>query len=114
MLQSPVPVRSPTAVEVAGLRFITITHQLAEVITITIAIVILHIDSFTGFPGRIAAILYVMTGDHISHTVTSGRTITAGLSSSASAVTGLATHTGVIIGMDGTHLAGMVITLRNM
>jgi hypothetical protein len=108
------PQRSPTAVEVAGLLFITIIHQRAEVITITIVTIIPHIVSFTGFPGRIAATPYVTIGGHLSHTVISGRTIIEGLSSSVSAVTGPATHTGVTIGMDGTHFAGMVIIHRNM
>ena len=91
-----------------------IIHLRAEVITIIIMTIIPHTGYFTGFPGRTAANPFATTGGLLSLSVTSGRTTTAGSSSSASAVTGPVIHTGATTGMDGTPSAGMVVIRRNI
>jgi hypothetical protein len=112
--QSPVPARQPTAAESVELQVITIIHQHVEAITITIVTIILPTGYFTGFPGRTVAVPFAMAGALHLHSATSGRTITADLSSSASAVTGPAIHTGVTTGMDGTPIAGTAAILQIM
>lgn len=93
---------------------ITIIRIRGEVITITIATIILRTGFSTGFHGPIAAGQYATTGGHLSHSVISGLTTIAGSSLSVSAVTGPAIHTGAITGTGGTPTAGMAITPRIM
>ena len=81
----------------------------AEVITITIATIIPRTGFSTGFPGRIVAGPYAMTGGLLSHLVISGLTTIAGSSLSVSAVTGPVIHTGAITGTGGTPTAGTAI-----
>jgi hypothetical protein len=114
MPQSPEPTRPSTAAGAVERQVITIIHQRAEVITITIATIIPRTGYFTGFPGRIAAGPYATTGGRISPLGISGRTTIAGLSLSASADTGPATHTGATTGTDGTPTAGTAAIHRNM
>jgi len=107
--QSPVPAQSLTAAEAVERQVITIIHQHAEVITIIIVTIIPRTGFSTGLPGRIAAVPFATTGGLLSPLVISGRTTIAGLSSSVSAVTGPATHTGATTGMAGTPTAGTAI-----
>ena len=67
MPQSPDPTLPPMAAEVVERLIITIIHQRAEVITITIATIIPRAGYFTGFPGRIVAIPFATTGALLSH-----------------------------------------------
>ena len=97
------------AAEAVERRIIMIIHPRAEVITIIIATIIRLTGFSTGFPGRIVAVPYATTGALPSVSVTSGRTTTADLSSSVSAVTGPAIHTVATTGTDGTPTAGTAV-----
>ena len=112
MLQSPVPARTPTAAESADWQVITNIQSRVEAITITIVTIIPRTGFSIGFPGRIVAVPSAMTGGLLSPLVTSGHTTTAGSSSSVSAVTGRAIHTGATTGTDGTPTAGMAAIRR--
>ena len=114
MPQFPVPARPSTAAEAVEQQVITIIHQHVEVITITIVTIIPRTGFSIGFPGRIVAVPFVMIGGLLSPLVISGRITIAGLSLSASAVTGLAIHTGATTGTGGTPTAGTAVTHRNM
>ena len=113
MPQFPDPALLRIAAAPAERRAITIIHPRKEAIIIIIATIILLIKYFTGFPGRIAVVPSAMTGTFHLHLVTSGHITIADLSSSASAVTGRAIHTGDITGTDGILTAGTAIIHRN-
>lgn len=102
-----------TEAALAERQAVTIIHRRAEVIIIIITTVILPTGYSTGFPGRTAAVPSATTGALLSHSATSGRTTIADSSLSVSVVTGRATLTGDITGMDGTLIAGTAITRLN-
>jgi len=90
-----------------------IRRRAGACITITV-ITIRHTGYSTGSHGRIAAVPFVIRGARISRSASSGRTIIADLSLSASAVTGRTTITGVITGTGGIPTRGTGIILRGM